>query len=171
MTEKDIVDMLNGYAKDPDVQKQMGVSRYAEKDIATLASKLASAIQSEYLSSRRTRGHDLAMPSIQTKKDKDGSLRATLRYSNASLKRPSLYRDKSYRHPINENGAYDIIGLLTQGYQHVYPGPVYGYWKGHGKVTAPKRRAPEAFVSRAIEKFKNTYGVEVHYPREWGGDI
>ena len=73
-------------------------------------------------------------------------------------------------------GVYDIIGLLTQGYGPVKT--VYGYWwdnkndnEGDLRSSINKRqRAGDDFVSRAVAAFKQKYpGVEVEYPRLWGG--
>ena len=73
-------------------------------------------------------------------------------------------------------GVYDIIGLLTQGYGPVKT--VYGYWwdnrnDNEGALSSTinrRQREGDDFVTRAVNAFKAKYpGVEVEYPKLWGG--
>ncbi len=100
---------------------------------------------------------------------------------DASLGRPLT----NYRYRTDANGleyyftgkgVYDIIGLLTQGYGPVKT--VYGYWWDNKydnewnmySSINKRQRSGDDFVSRAVNAFKQKYpGVEVEYPKLWGG--
>lgn len=65
------------------------------------------------------------------------------------LKRPSLSKESE--------GAYDILGLFTQGWSpRKDTGRVYGIW--HGKPTAAKRYGEaNDFIQRAVDYFMLVY--------------
>lgn len=69
------------------------------------------------------------------------------------------------------SGVYDIFGLITHGYPKI--GSVFGVWEGRngGLPISNKRvRSPNSFISDTIDSFEAQHpGVEVSYPRLWGG--
>lgn len=108
----------------------------------------------------------------------DGTYVVRIVFDEQALERPSLVGWDGM--PVG-SGAYDIIGLLTQGYSA--SDYVYGDWttntgidtdRGNGRIRSKKSRAPNSFMSDAITAFEREYAQYnfiVLYPALWGGTI
>ena len=186
LSEKDIMDMLKGYVRDQEVQKELekqGItSGLSKEEMRAIAQDLVDALYQAGRDVVKTQGRSLFWKGWGSDGSwkfrvfqKEGKVR--LSCDDDSLKRKSFAMlDGKQRKTVGYTGGgvYDIVGLFTRGYRTSRF--VTGFWETAGvysrshNIDGEPGLAPNPFIDNVIDAFKAKYSREVsdvQYPSLW----
>lgn len=136
---------------------------YSEDEIRQFAQILKQNIIEAYLSVvSQGATFDVGTVSISNYKSKNNEASIKITFDGSGLWRPSLFPKK---YP---NGAYDIFGLITQGYHA--DNKVFGEWRGR-RISSQTNRFPNDYLQKVAADFELSHeGIQVILPDEWMND-
>ena len=178
----DINTLLNGYINSSEGKRAISQAKkdafngtsntqtlLSKTDIIKAGERLKQLLYAAILSSMNSKHFNINGIIVNSPtQDSDGICYLKVSFTDEALHRDSLLGEDS---GYTGEGVYDIVGLLTNGYDT--DKQVYGYWENQDKwVYSKKHLTAKPFITEAVDQFNIEYthmGVQVTYPKEWGG--
>lgn len=172
------------------------VCSYTDAEIRQIANRLYNDIIVEYLSlvKHKHKFFDRSTVVVNpVKTDSKGNVGVSISFREKGLRRRSLHTTKSAKGAFEVTGekylsegskdyftgpgVYDIIGLFVNGYTLKGRAPAGMWWDNQDDtgetedyVRAKRHRAGVDFITPIIRRYEAMYeGLNITYPKEWGG--
>lgn len=184
-----------------DMEETLGVEfGYSETEARLIAEELKFAIINAYkaqLDPRNTeRYFNIDLVKVGTARLIKDCYKVIISFNTKALARRSLHcvGSMGYKKPYSVStsvgqdsftgeGIQDIFSLFTNGYHA--SNYAYGAWwdsatdsgerdnpYGYITIRSKKSREPNPFIKDTIRSFEEKHpGMEIHFPKEWGGDV